>query len=167
MRPTDVETLTYGEACDRLAYDPITGILTWRKGNRRGLPAGGVSKHDGYLRVNIGGRKYFGQRLAWLLHFGRWPEGEVDHQNTKRADNRIDNLRDANDSENARNRSIGRANTSGFKGACWHKRLGKWQAYISAGGSPIHLGYHSTAEAAHAAYQSAAARMHGEFARTA
>ena len=38
--------------------------------------------------------KYYGHRLAWLLHYGTWPEGVIDHINRDKTDNRISNLRD-------------------------------------------------------------------------
>ena len=57
-------------------------------------------------------------------------------------------------------------NKAGLKGVTLHKRAGKWQAQIQAFGVTHYLGIFNTAQLAHAAYCEAAARLHGNFART-
>jgi hypothetical protein len=57
-------------------------------------------------------------------------------------------------------------NTSGFKGVSFYRQTGRWQAYIRHGGRRLHLGMFATAEDAAAAYDAAAIRLKGEFART-
>lgn len=54
---------------------------------------GGYNK-DGYRIVKIKGRYFPVHRVVWLLNYGRFPEGEIDHINRVRDDNRIENLRD-------------------------------------------------------------------------
>lgn len=91
---------------------------------------------------------------------------EVDHINTgETLDNRRDNLRIANDSEQQSNQRKSRANTSGYKGVGFHKQSGKWRAYIGVNYKLIHLGVFLTPEEAHAAYCEAAIKYHGAFAR--
>lgn len=79
------------------SYDAETGLLTWlvHRGTRAraGAVAGGVNG-DGYRHVCVNRRMFKVHRLAWLLHFGAWPEHEIDHVNGQRDDNRIANLRD-------------------------------------------------------------------------
>lgn len=91
---------------------------------------------------------------------------EVDHRDGNGLLNRRSNLRQATRSENNRNRGILKLNTSGFKGVSWDKLARKWRAAIKANDKTIYLGLHDTAEAAHAAYCEASARLHGEFGRT-
>lgn len=91
---------------------------------------------------------------------------EVDHINGDTLDNRDENLRFANRSENQRNRGKQKSNKSGFKGVSWNKEWKKWRAEIRIHGKAIILGYHLTPEAAHEAYCQAAKHYHGEFART-
>lgn len=57
----------------------------------------------GYLRIRIDAVSYKAHRLAWLYHYGEWPEGELDHINGIRTDNRVANLRDVPHVENQRN----------------------------------------------------------------
>lgn len=94
------------------------------------------------------------------------PSIDVDHKNRDGLDNRRCNLRLATRSENLRNR-ISVKNTSGFKGVSWDKTRGLWLARIKLDGVARNLGRYATPEEAHAAYCEAAARLHGEFARTA
>lgn len=157
-----------------LWYDPETGIFTFRIGTK-GYAAGSVAgvicksshtKGGGYRKICINRRDYLAHRLAWFYHYGRWPS-RLDHRDTDRDNNRIANLREANTSQNGANRTKQCNNTSGFKGVTYHTKAGKWMAQISANGSPNYLGLFDTREAAHAAYRSAAARLHQEFARVA
>lgn len=94
------------------------------------------------------------------------PDGmETDHIDGNSTNNQRGNLRVCSRTENAMNLGVRSDNSSGFKGVCWHKATGKWESYISAGKKHIHLGvYHTVEEAAHA-YDAAALKYHGPFAR--
>ena len=147
-----------------LDYNPETGEFTWISGRRQGKRQGkraGCADGRGYLRIEIDGRHYRGHRLAWLHVFGKWPDGDLDHANGDRADNRISNLRSATRSQNAANMRRRRINTSGLKGVSFHR--GKWQARITKHGKARHLGSFPTAAHAHAAYCAAAREVHGAF----
>ncbi len=88
-----------------------------------------------------------------------------DHINGDGLDNRLQNLRLANESENRFNRGPQRNNTSGYKGVCFDRKRGKWMASIMARGKRKHIGRFETAVSAAAAYNEAAICLHGEFAR--
>jgi hypothetical protein len=89
----------------------------------------------------------------------------VDHINGNKLDNRRANLRLCNSSENSRNRSLASINTSGYKGVTWHKQTQKWQAQIEVNGRNIHLGLHQSVILAAIAYNNAALKYFGEFAK--
>jgi len=94
------------------------------------------------------------------------PKGvDTDHVNGDGLDNRKSNLRKATRSENLYNQGVPAHNTTGFKGVCFNKRCGKFQAEIRVSGKPRRLGLFVTKEEAHAAYCMAAKKLHGKFAR--
>ncbi|MCI0598744.1 MAG: HNH endonuclease [Beijerinckiaceae bacterium] len=150
-----------------LAYDPDTGVFTWRvaRGRQSAGPEAGSLDGRGYRQIRIDGRRYQAHRLAWLYMAGAWPKDEIDHVNMDCADNRFENLREATRSQNQANIRAQSNNTSGFKGVCWHKRDRRWEAKIMVCGRKKHLGYFDTPKAAHAAYVAAAKLHFKEFAR--
>lgn len=106
-------------------------------------------------------RYYYAHRLAWFYHYGEWPEGEIDHLNRNKTDNRIANLRDATHSVNVQNQlNAPSHNTSGLMGAMWNSQKQKWQAAIVTRGRRKHLGFYSQPIDAHKAYMAAKRRLH-------
>lgn len=89
----------------------------------------------------------------------------VDHINGIGIDNRRDNLRLATRSQNLGNQRINRNNSTGFKGVSYHKQRGKWVALICVNGTRHYLGIFNTPEGAKFAYDKAAVKYFGEFAR--
>jgi len=153
---------------DCLSYQAETGVLVWTKQLSLRGPVGreaGSVAPNGYRYVGVRGKRYLAHRLAWLLHYGRWPEKGLDHINGNPLDNRIVNLRAANQSENSRNRGPQTNNKSGIKGVHWSTAREKWVAAIQHRSRMIALGrFDSKADAA-AAYRRAALQVHGNFAR--
>jgi hypothetical protein len=93
------------------------------------------------------------------------PDGVIiDHKNGYFGDNRRENLRTCTYSENNRNRrSVG--GKSKYKGVCWVRDHGKWKAAIRPG-KQIFLGYFESEVDAAIAYDKAAIKHFGQFART-
>lgn len=163
-----------------LHYDPETGVFTWlrREGDSKAVKvfnsqyAGQVA---GSIQIDSTGHKqitiYFDKkahkahRLAWLYVYGRLPKGVIDHINGDSLDNRIVNLREADDYQSAWNKSKLSTNKSGYKGVSLKKKSGRWVAQISYRGKKMFLGYHDTPEEAYKAYCEAAIKLHGEFAK--
>jgi len=154
--------LTAERLRELLDYDPLTGIFRWRV-LRGGRSVAGYFK-DRYVRITISGTRYYAHRLAWLHVHGNWPNDQIDHANGIKQDNRLINLREASRSENHYNSKRPIHNKSGYKGVCWHKAVGQWQATIAVNSHQRHLGYFPTPEAAHNAYREAATKLHGSFA---
>jgi hypothetical protein len=90
---------------------------------------------------------------------------QVDHINRCKLDNRRANLRAATNRQNLGNMGLLRSNTSGFRGVSWRKRRQKWEASISVDGRNIFLGHFTDKAEAARAYDDAAKRSFGEFAR--
>lgn len=152
-------------------YDQDTGKFYWiwlSDRNRRvkiGDEAGVVSG-NGYRYISVDGRKFLAHRLAWYFVTEEWPPELVDHINGDRDDNRIRNLRLANNRQNTRNSGKRSTNTSGYKGVSYHAHSGKWVATITSDYLIHPLGKFDTREEAYAVYCEAANRLHGEFAKT-
>jgi len=126
---------------DLIAYDPETGFLTW-KVNRRGTAnagsiAGSVTK-DGYIYVRVGQKQYPGHRIAWFLHYGQQPEGNLDHRDNNPANNRINNLRLATSKENNQNVGKTSRNTSGVKNVYWNQNA--WIVRLRVNGKITYFG---------------------------
>lgn len=158
--------LTQERLRDLLDYDPATGVFRWKR-RRRQFESGSIAGtilSDGYREIMIDCRHYKAHRLAWFYVHGEWPNGDLDHKDTHRDHNWIDNLRPATDSQNHANQRRNSNNTSGFKGVSFESRSGKWRAAISADRRVIKLGRFSTPEEAHAAYMAKALELFGQYA---
>ena len=166
MAPKELPPVDYLRQC--FVYDPDTGVLTWllRKAYRIQIgDVAGSPTDRGYLCVRLDGSNYKVHRIVWAMYAGLAAARPLDHVNGVKSDNRISNLREASSSENGRNTSAYRNNTSGYKGVSWHKRIGKWGSAIRLYGRVRHLGYFTEIEDAAAAYAAASKELHGEFGR--
>lgn len=94
------------------------------------------------------------------------PDGmETDHQDHNGLNNQRYNLRNCTRMQNSQNQKIFSNNTSGYKGVTWEKHIEKWRVRITINRTRIHLGYFSTAKDAGHAYDVAAKKYFGEFAK--
>lgn len=90
---------------------------------------------------------------------------KVDHEDGDGLNNRRSNIRICTTSQNNTNTKIRSDNTSGYKGVFWHKGANKWGATIKTSTGAISLGLYETALEGATAYNIAARKHFGEFAR--
>ena len=120
------------------------GRRVWSK--RRNRFIGTVNKKSGYIYCDYMKKKYPMQRLVWMKFVGPIPEGmDIDHKNSIRGDNRLENLQVLTRSENNAKQGKQINNTSGFIGICIDKRDGIWQAGLQINGKRKSIGRFKTA----------------------
>lgn len=131
-----------------LFYVCEKGSLRWRaksskkQMNNIGEVAGSPNK-NGYISVMVMGKRFMAHHIAWEIHHGfNVPHGfEIDHIDHNPGNQAKDNLRLVKRSDNAKNLSMSKANTSGVTGVSLFKKTGKWKASIKHNGKTYHLGY--------------------------
>jgi len=136
-------------------------------GSKSGTNAGWinkVSRGKEYIRISVHRKHIYLHQAIFLYHHGYLPK-YIDHINGNSLDNRIENLRETNQSLNTANSLLSKANTSGYKGVIWRKDTKKWHAQIWKDRKRYGLGFFDNIEDAAQAYKEAANKFYGEFAR--
>ena len=90
---------------------------------------------------------------------------DVDHINGDTLDNRLCNLRVCTRGQNNMNR-VKKPNCSSiYKGVSWQKKIKRWVAKISINNKTVYIGTYTDEKEAARAYNKAAKKHFGEFAR--
>ena len=89
----------------------------------------------------------------------------VDHINGDPSDCRKSNLRITSQHQNTMNNSLPKNSSTGYKGVCFDRHKRKYMAHIHPNGRMIFLGYFDKPKDAAMAYDEAALRYFGEYAR--
>lgn len=149
---------------DVLSYDPASGLFTWKTSVNKRIKAGSVAgslNTYGYVQIRLDGRSFYGHRLAFRFMTGEWPNGQVDHRDLVRSNNRWTNLRPATPALNSENRRTARRdNKSGLLGVQCASHSPNFHARIRVDGRRINLGTYADKHEAHAAYVAAKRLLH-------
>lgn len=165
---SQIAVFEHAYICSLIGYDPDTGLFRWLKDRTGGVRAGdivGYPDRAGYLFVNFRKKHIYLHRLAWFITNGEWPSKDLDHKDGDIANNRMRNLREADDCQGNRNRGKHKNNTSGFKGVYFRKERKKWVAMARRNGKVALVKQADTAEAAAKIYDNFAREYDGEFSR--
>lgn len=162
-----------------LSYDSINGGLIWlsrprehflrkcqytRWQNHKVGTKAGCQRSNGYRMIRIDDRLYCEHRLVWLHVNGEDPDVMIDHINGIPNDNRIENLRLANQSQQSRNTNGWSNKSISYKGVFPVSGYDTYFARIRVDGKYLYLGSFSDPKDAYNAYCDAAIKYHGEFA---
>lgn len=120
------------------------------------------SKKRWYARSKENGKMVFMHRKIM-----KTPKGKItDHINGDGLDNRKRNLRICSPAQNIHNQGIRSGKKSSqYKGVSWSTEKSKWRAQIVVRPKSIHLGYFDDEESAAEAYDNAAEKYFGNYAR--
>ena len=112
-----------------------------------------------YIQININKKLYYLHRVIYKYFNEDWDITDtshnnlIDHIDIDPTNNKIENLRRVNNSENQRNQKKKKNCSSQYRGVSWHKRDSKWEAQISIDWKKKHLGQFDTEEEAAEAYK--------------
>lgn len=145
-------------------YDPITGILTWKKSRSNRIKIGSVVGYKnpaGYLQVRIEGKLWMVHRIVWIRQTGKTPSNEIDHIDGCRDNNSWRNLRDVTKSVNMQNRKkADKDSRTGILGVTFDKQRKKFRAQLTMNGEKVLNKIFNTAEEAGEAYSLAKEKYH-------
>lgn len=80
----------------RFKYDPATGEIFHKNPKRhhlKGKITGSCCCRHGYVIISIDKKRYRGHRIAWALYHGEFADGQIDHIDGNKSNNKIINLR--------------------------------------------------------------------------
>jgi hypothetical protein len=141
------------------------GSLYWKVRKATHVKIGarvGSPEVSGYETVYVDGRNWRIHRLVFLMQHGYLPK-IIDHINGKRTDNRIENLRAADDNQNAHNQVLRSNNVSGIKGVSWNKDRQKWVVRVNHN-KKTYQRYVQDLELAELVAIEMRSKLHGEYA---
>jgi hypothetical protein len=135
------------------AIDPDRACRSWntRFAGKEAIASEGGS--HGYRDGAVLAVPVLAHRVIFAMVHGRWPVG-IDHINGNRRDNRIENLREADQSLNLRNAKLRRDNPNGVPGV-YQAPSGRWIVKIAYDGASRYLGTFDTLDLATAVRRAA------------
>lgn len=162
------DPITHAQFTALVVYDLARGVFNRRVAGRHyqvGDTLGFLDNSNGYVRLSIESKKYWAHRAAWFYVTGQWPEKQIDHIDRNRANNAWQNLREATQTQNNANAKKPINNTSGYKGVFFNSETNLFVAQIGFQNKNYQLGGYVDVVEAAKAYDAAAIKFFGEYAR--
>jgi len=154
------ELPSQGRLQELFAYND--GELIYKKCRGR-QPIGsiaGAKHHTGYYQISVDKKLYLKHRLVYQYHYGNLlQEQQIDHIDRDRGNNKIENLRVADQTHNLYNTCVNSRNQLGVKGVSTCPS-GRYSSPISHYGKQEYLGTYDTIEEAHQAYMKRLNELH-------
>ena len=121
---------------------------------------------NGYLRTKVKDKVWLNHRIIFLYHHGYLPK-YIDHIDTNKLNNKIENLRPTTNAQNQHNVKLSAKNTSGYKNVSFCPQTKKWAVKITVNKLKKTIGRYDDIELADLVAQEARIKYHGQFARSA
>jgi len=161
MSRTSPRPLDYNRVRELFDYDEHTGLLQWKVRASNRISIGDYvkpSKKPGYVHVGVDGENRLAHHVVWVWNYGSMPDGDVDHINRVRSDNRLANLRCSSRSENILNSE--RTSVLGRPGVI-RTPGGKFAVGIHVNRIRTYVGTYPTLEQAAEAYENKHVELYG------
>ena len=159
--------ITPTQECLNELFEYRDGNFYWKKRTSNRINIGdkaGTLCDRGYIRVFVNGKGYKLHRLIFLMRYGYLPK-IIDHIDGNTSNNKVENLREATQSQNLCNTKIRSDNSSGIKNVCWHKYKKQWYVQVQINGKAKSFGCYQDIELAELVAIMAREKYHKEFAR--
>ena len=146
--------IDFNRAHSLITYNPQDGSFFWKVQQGKASAGDYVgSIQHGYRKATIDKEQIKLHRLAWFMHYGFWPKGQIDHIDGNKLNNSITNLRDVTSSVNMQNRYANKTKKSGLPYGINYSHNGRYQANIR-------IGTYDSLEEATSAYMNAKRLLH-------
>ena len=155
--------ITQEELNDYLKYED--GFLYWKKVNSNAIKVGNIAgcfQKNGYQILMLNKKFYLVHRLVFLMFNGYMPK-IIDHIDGNPSNNKIENLREATQSQNLCNKIKQTNNKCGVKGVFWDSRRNEWTASCQYKGKTIRK-YCKSIDEAEEVVRKLREQLHGQFA---
>jgi hypothetical protein len=123
---------------------------------------GSLSKGSRYYACTFLGNRFLTHRLVFFYNYGYLPK-LIDHIDGNALNNKIENLREASQTQNCRNAKKRKNTVSSYKGVCWNSANNNWRSIICVNKKLINLGSFKVELEAAKAYKEAAKFYFKEF----
>jgi len=146
-------------------FDYQDGFLVWKKSFgtiKSGAQVKSVSNR-GYVVVQVAKKRYLAHRIIWLLMYKQMPT-MIDHIDGNKTNNKIENLREVDNTLNHWNEKKRSTNKSGHKGVWWHKQSERWEAACRVSGKQKTIGRFIRIQDAIKAVKTFREKEHGQYA---
>jgi hypothetical protein len=138
-------------------FDYKNNCLYWKSGKLAGW------KDKDYQKVQFKNKNYYAHQIIFALHHGYIPK-LIDHIDRNPQNNCIENLREANKSQNRQNSKLNKNSLSGIKGVHWSEKAKKWRVSFKVNDKYKSFGYYFDIECAKFIADAMRNKYHGKYA---
>jgi hypothetical protein len=142
------------------------GNLIWLKPTsfRKKIKSVAGTSNKKCVVIGLFGKNYMAHRLIYIYHYGFTPK-IIDHIDGNPFNNKIENLREVNNTQNSQNSKLSKSNKLGYKNVSYKKDINKYRVRLVINGKETNFGNFADLELADLVAQEARDKYFGKFAR--